>query len=523
MGGYQLHRHELSIAIVLLLVLLALRINKGVDTWRKAAKNAAVDQYKDVHTEEMLKKWVTTQYCKADKTILCPEEEDAPTTISCYTAFDPPVRFVLDLTAASKEEDTIEKHCSIRKLIEHTHWSDKASAKELEKDELITYFVAHLLDQVRIKSADYFRADDGSILEYEQSRLIESTLASILHLFTSPIQVSKEDGKTISTIATEYEITEKVWTREEILSMYHEAVLWHTQHKRHGHASAGAALRLSRQQPSFLFKFLPLVTEQIQNLELDSTMDSKYQRLYPFLPKLGSSPTISLDSANPQFDQCLWSHYEEHILITEDCALALETAPLKMRDLDWEGSGNYALLLVYIYNCFSSVFALWMLSRAWSKPDKRKTSGYAASAAAQEEETEVLAISNRSLKALSNRSLKATSSRALTSSSNVDAEDVGERKSDQIRRVKCISLSYLGLTIVIALVSSCTSEKLQLSDFWDGILCVVVAYVCLHPVSLGVLKQSTTAEVGDKRLQLLLDPTQNKHYKKFASIEFEAC
>lgn len=518
MRAYQLHKHELSIALVLLFVLLTLRINKGVENWRKAEKNDAADQYQNVHTEEMLKKWVTTQYCKTDKAILCPAEEEeasSPSTSLCYTAFDPPVRFVLDLTV-NDQDKTTGNNCSIRELIKQTHWSDKASAKDLEKDELITYFVAHLLDQIRSKSSELFRADDGSILEYEQSRLIESTLASILHFFTSSI--SQEGEITISTRATKYGIADKVWTRDKMLLIYHEAVLWHTQHKRHGHASEGAALRLSRQQPSFLFKFLPLVTEQIQNLELDNTLDSKYQKLYPFA-KLGSSSTISLDSENPQSDLCLWSHYDERTLITEDCALALETAPLKMRDLNWEGDGNYSLLLVYIYNCFSCAFALWMLSLAWSNP---KNSGYDASVAAQVEETEVLAVSNRSLKPRSNRSLKATSTRTLTPLAASAVEDVGERKSDQIRRVKWISLVFLGLTLLIALVSSCASETIQFSDFWDGMLSVMVAFLCLQPVSLGVLKQSKTVEVQDKRL-LLLDPTQNKHYKKFASIEFEAC
>lgn len=494
MGAHLLHKNEWCLVLVLLVILLSFRIDTAVKNWRTRAKTGEEqDYYKNAHQVELVKEWVTSQYCKTDLEILCPEELSSS---SCYAAFDPPLRFALDLS--SDEKDKTIENCSIRELIDHTKWTDKEDVNDLKEDELLTYFIAHILDQVRSKSGQYFRAEDRSIQEYEQSRLIESTLASVAHLFASPTKVDK-DGRTVSTTATEYGITKRVWTREETIALMHEAVFWHTHHKRHGSSSAGAAAHLSRQQPSFLFKFLPLVKEQIQNLELDDALDSRYQKLYPF-PKLLSPDTITLDSDRPQSDQCLWSHFEAGSLISQDCMLALETAPLKIRDLDWEG--DFSLLLIHIYTCFSGAFALWLISRTRRRHDTRRSDG-----GGSPQEMEVQAISNRSLKAISNRSLQAIA----------EAE---ERKTDQIRRAKWTGVAYLGFSMLLACVSSSKSETIQFSDFMDGMCLVLLGFlISLTPIlTLGSRNQSMVT--ADEKRKMLLDPAKNKHYKKLNSIEF---
>lgn len=502
MGGYQLHKNEWSVALVCLLILASFRINGTIRIERTKAKiEDDTGIYKNAHQVELVKEWVTSQYCKTDLEILCPDEI---LSSSCYGAFDPPLRFAMDLSTEEKKSTT--KNCSMRELIDHTKWTDKKDANDLKDNELLTYFVAHILDQVRTKSSEYFRAEDRSIQEFEQSRLIESTLTSMIHLFSSPTQLSNE-GQTLATTATEYGISHRVWTREEIISSMHEAVLWHTHHKRHGSSVSGAALRLSRQQPSFVFKYLPLVKEQIQFLEVDDGLETRYRKLYPF-PKL-ISEAITLDSDRPQSDRCLWSHYEEGSLISQDCMLALETAPLKIRELDWEG--NYFMMLIHIYTCFSGAFALWMLGRIRKRQDARKRIIISP-------EMDVQPISGRSLGSVSSRSTKAVSSRSLIS---VEGDDEGEeRKSDQIRRVKWICVGYLGFSLLLATASSAGSETIQFSDFLDGMCLVLLGFLWLRPAVLT----SCRTNVDEKRRALLSDPTQNRHYKKWASsVDFDSC
>ena len=475
MGAFLLHRNEWIVALVALLGLLLLRIDSGVKNARARAKfENDPSFYKDAHQTEMIKEWVTSQYCKQDLDILCPTPMEEG---SCRAAFTPPMRFVLDLDDTTQDTQNYNHHnCSMAYLIGHTEWKDRASITDSDEtdDDTLIYFIAHLLEQVRTKSAKHFRAEDRSILEFEQSRLIGSVLASAIDLFSSPTKVN-EEGQTLATKATDFELTQHLWTRGEVISFMHDAVLWHTHHQRHGHTSNGAAARVSRQMPSFVFKFLPLVKEQIQELETDTALTTRLQKLY----SSHGHGQLSLYQDRPESDQCLWSHYEEDSLISQDCMLALETAPLKMRDLDWEGT--FSFVLIHIFTWFSAAYMLWMLGYLRRKPTN--------------------ASSTNTMKAVCT-----PQGMDVDYYSTMDfSSDLCNSLDEQIRTTQKISLIYLVVSCLVGWASSCSSETIQFSDFLDGMCMTLVGFLSLY--------LSPSSKVSGRS-----QANRDRHYKKRSSL-----
>lgn len=488
MGSFLLHRYEWVLALVSLLVLLSLRIDSGIKTAKTRAKYEDDPTYfKDAHQTNMIKEWVTSQYCKIDLDILCQETFFWQEGGSCQAAFNPPLRFVLDLddNNNAKDSSSNNNNCSMASLISHTDWKERDSITDSDEDDTLIYFIAHLLEQVRTKSAKHFRAADRSISEFEQSRLIGIVLASLIDLFSTPTKLNTE-GKTIATKATEFELTHHLWARGEVVSFVHDAVQFHTHHKRHGHSSEGAALRVSRQMPSFVFKFLPLVKEQIMELEMDAGLTTRLEKLYAFPQALESRQDLALHQDRPESDQCLWKHYEEDSLISQDCMLALETAPLKIRDLDWEGT--FSFVLIQIFTWLSGAYMLWMVSHL-----RRKTFA-------------TRPLSARSMMAKSSRSILDVDYYSATDSS---ADVQWALKEEQTRARQKVCLGYLFLSCLIGWASSSSSETIQWSDFMDGISMALVGFISLH------YRGPTPVIVGTSgRSQASLD----RHYKKRASL-----
>jgi hypothetical protein len=486
MGDYLLHKNEWWVAFLLFLLSLSCRLDKAIRSERR--KNQGDDtMYKHAHQSELVKEWVTSQYCKADLEILCPSR--APIN-RCQEPFDPPLRWVLDLPGNAYGTDS-PSGCALKGLLSHVKWTEQESIEELEDDEQLTYFIAYVLGQIRNKSTVRFRADDRSVLEFEQSRLVEATLMSILHLFASSTK-GDEQGTTESTKAVNYGITKRVWSRAEVISLMHEACLWHTHHKRHGSSSvAGAALRLSRQQPSFVFKYLPIVKEEIHALESDPESEAKFRIQYP--STTFGSETISLaQNDNPHAYRCLWSHFYQGTLISQDCTLALETAPGKIRELDWEG--KYLLLLVRIYNFFSAAFALW----AWAR--------------LRHNHRDVLKRRKSDLIEITPTGVEVVSSTVILQMDSAADSQYGETRIERIRKTKRLCFVHVTVSCIVGFVSSTASDTVQFADFLDGICIVLLGLVSLnHPTLVPQANPGCSIDMEKRQRQL--------HYKKLASLD----
>jgi hypothetical protein len=483
MGDHVLHKNEWCVTFLLFLLALSCRLDNAVRSERRRNQGDQV-LYKHAHQADLVKEWVTTQYCKTDLDILCPNKVPAN---RCQEAFDPPLRWVLDHPGNIYGMET-PSICSLKGLLSHVKWTEHESIDELEDGEQLTYFIAYVIDQVRNKSTEHFRAEDRSVLEFEQSRLIEATLTSILHLFASATKVDKQ-GKTESTKAVDYEMTTRVWSRAEVISLMHEACLWHTHHKRHGSSSvAGAALRLSRQQPSFVFKYLPLVKEEIHALESDPESEARFRIQYP--STMFGTETISLaQDDNPRSYHCLWSHFAQRTLLSHDCTLALETAPGKIRELDWEG--NYSLLLVRIYTFLSAAFALWAWARL--RQNHRDT--------LKRRKSDLIEITPSGVEIVS-------TSVTLQFDSTVDNQ-YGDTRMDRIRKTKRLCLVHVALSCVVAVASSTASDTVHFSDFLDGICIVLLGLLSLSHVPL--VSPGSSIDMEKRQRQL--------HYKKLSSLD----
>lgn len=488
-----------------LLGLLSVRIENGVKTARSRSKYEQDPVYRDAHQAKLIKQWVTSQYCKTDLEILCPEPVSEH---SCQAAFTPPMQFVLDMN--SQQQDIHQRYtnnCSLAYLIRHTAWKDRESITDSDKDDTLIYFIAHLLEQIRTISLKYFRAPDQSILEYEQSRLIGGVLASVLDMFSTPTKTDSA-GQTIATKATEFHITHHIWTRGEIINLIHEAVFWHTHHKRDGHTANGAALRVSRQMPSFVFKFLPLVKEQILDLETDTKLTSRLDKLYTRPMK-----ELSLNADRPESDKCLWAHYEEESLISQDCMLALETAPLKIRDLDWEGS--FLFVLVHIFTWFSAAYMLWMMSFF-----RQAKSCYSSTTPPVSSSQLLCGNSNTSSPVSSPQLLRkpllqTNITPPVSSSRIMDVNHYSTKTNassdsycEQIRRAKKYCSAYLILSCIVGWISSRASETIQFIDFFDGICMALTGFLSLHFAAA-------------KSLQSNQWKSRAFHYKKRASLPLD--
>ncbi|CAB9530952.1 expressed unknown protein [Seminavis robusta] len=482
MGAHLLHRYEWFAAFLLFLLAFTCRLEQVVKSERRRTRSDD-ELYKNAHQVELVKEWVTSQYCKTDLEILCPV---ALTTNLCYGAFDPPLRFVLDQPA-----DWAPSSCSLKDLLLHVKWDEQESINELEDREQLTYFIAHVLNQIRTKSAKYFRGEDRNIQEFEQSKLIENVLTSIVHMFSSPTRVDKE-GKTESTKAVDFDMTGRVWSRDEVISSMHEACLWHTHHKRHGSSSvAGAALRLSRQQPSFVFKFLPLVKEQIQSLEDDPAAEARFHMLYPSTLFGSESFSLAQQDDNPRSDACLWSHFDQRTLISQDCATALETAPGKIRDLDWEGT--YSLLLIHIYTFFTVSFVLW----SWSRLRRQQRDKMVL----KRRRSDLIEITPSGVEVLS------------AGTGDYTSTTYGDTRIEHIRKTKRLLLVYLLVSCLAAFAISAASETIQFADFLDGICVLLLGLVSLSfaPLVAQSPPNYVCSDV-DKRQRIGL-------YKKQASLD----
>jgi hypothetical protein len=487
MGDHLLHKNEWCVALLLFLLALSCRLDKAVRSERRRNQGDEA-LYKHAHQAELVKEWVTSQYCKKDLDILCPSR--VPTN-RCQDAFDPPVQWVLDFPGNVYSMET-PSSCSLKSLLSHVKWTEQESIEELEDDEQLTYFIAYILTQIRNKSTEHFRSEDRSVLEFEQSRLVEATLTSILHLFASATKVDKQ-GRTLSTKAVDYEITTRVWSRAEVISLMHEACLWHTHHKRHGSSSvAGAALRLSRQQPSFVFMYLPVVKEEIQALESDPESLARFRIQYP--STMFGTEAISLaQDDNPRSYRCLWSHFDQGTLISQDCTLALETAPGKIRELDWEG--NYSLLWVRIYTFFSAAFALW----AWAclRQNHRDTF--------KRRKSDLIEITPLGVEIVS-------TAVTLQLDSTADG-NYGDTRMERIRKTKRLCLIHVAASCIVGVASSTVSDTVQLSDFLDGICIVLLGFVSLNHTAALVTQGTQDSLIDTERRQRQL------HYKKLASLD----
>lgn len=505
MGVFLLHRQEWTLVLVVLLGLLYLRVGSAVKNARSRAKFEHDPIFKDAHQTELIKEWITKQYCKQDLEILCPKtfliEANDSVTSSCLAAFTPPLQFVLDLDEGST---ALQKNCSMANLISQTHWSNQATITDSNKDDTLVSFVAHALEQVRAKAIKHFRSTDGSIDEFEQSHLIGSVLASVVDLFSSPTRQGLRGGKgvngggkTLSTRATDFGLTGNIWTRSEVIQCLHDAVAWQTRLKRHGQTSIGAAARVSRQMPSFVFKFLTLVNEQILELETDMVLTSRIQKLYP-VPQKEQLQTLS-DSQNhsrqkhipisqdhPRSDQCLWSHYEADSLISQDCISALETAPLRMRDLDWEGT--FSFMMIHVFTWFSATYMIWMLSHLLAQNEAvANTNEFCSTQHGVDIDCHYTLSSNRGVIGISQKRQYA---------------------EQQIHTMQKVCLVYLIFSCLVGWVSSRSSETILFSDFLDGICMTLVGFVSLHHTCSLKLPQQSRNIPRDR----------DRHYKKLASL-----
>lgn len=473
MGVFLVHSKEWAAILILLIVLVSTRINNVVEESKIRAKNTEEDAlYKDAHQAALVKEWVTSQYCKTDIDILCPEE--VPTKDSCYAAFDPPLLFVLDLTENSKEKQPT--NCEMKNLFKELWEEHHENVEEINQDDLLTSLIAHVMRQVRTKSAQYFRAEDRSILEFEQSRLIELSLASFLDLFSSPTK-QEAGGKIIATKATEFGLTKHIWSRDEVVLIMDDAVMYHTHHQRHGSSEAGAAGRLSRQQPSFVFKFLPLVKEQIENLQYDSATERKLRKLYP-IPELDGTAEemLALDEDPPEMDHCLKRHYEEGSLISGDCILALDTAPLKIRDLDWEG--DFFMVLIHIYTGLSAAFLLVVLSRLRSS---------------------TTTVRDQVDSPIQDAIIGTASMDMALSNATTASKDNAASHGDRIRKMQKVCVVYVTLSCLVGIASSYTSQTIRFSDFIDGLCLALIGFLSLSLVPMTQDGDSSSIAMPAKR------------------------
>jgi len=526
--AFLFHRNEWSVAFVILIVFLSVRLDKAVENARARVKlDDELTYFKKTHQAERIKEWVTSQYCKADLEILCPPAIPLLNSVStCDLAFDPPLRFVLDLpettqglrSTNSNNNPTVESGCPLTELIKHSNWHDHDTINEFSADDVLTYFIAHVLEQVRSKSVKYFRSEkDRSIEEFEQSRLIESALASVTNLFSLPTKFDDE-GNGLSTKAIDLKMTNKMWSRNEVISLMHDAVLWHTHHRRNGSTEAGAALRVSRQMPSFVFKFLPLVKEQIQNLELDDTTQLRVQRLYSTeqsAPLIGKTSPHSVVKDKQQLleeaelsaaDQCLWAHYEEGCLISHDCMLALETAPLKSEDAAGR-TYDLPLILVHLYTFFSAALMLWTVARLLEQEGSRFVE--------TPPEMEIPFMKHR------HSSSSSGSNNNNNNHKSTKHEDPEEVSRERIRTMQKACLGYLATSSSIGLAAHYWVPSLQFSDFLDGLCLGLLGFLSLHVVPY----KSPYGQCGnvhkrhEKSGHSLDRPPTDRHYKKRASME----
>ena len=203
--------------------------------------------------------------------------------------------------------------------------------------------------------------------------------------------------------------------------------------------------------------------------------------------------TISLtQDDNPHSHGCLWSHFDQGTLISQDCMLALEAAPGKVRELDWEG--KYSLLLVHIYTFLSVALVLSILAHVRKQHRsalKRRVSDF-------------IEITPSGVEVLSNYD-------ALQRYPLDDNAAYGDTRIERICKTKRLCLVYLAVSCVVGLVSSTASETVHFSDFLDGLCVVLLGFLALNFLPLAAPATPSSCNDIDKRHWI--------HYKKLSSLD----
>lgn len=291
----------------------------------------------------------TYESCAADLNLMCARPVET-NSIFCARAFaDTPLWLLLGLASHPSES----QNCTLERLA-------KADAPRLlfTEDEKTTKFKDHETQVILSLMADslnfvwravnsYFFAQSrpgsgtsNTSLE-DQDRKVQWLLANVVDFFASD-----GAGHGSKSKAMRRGIITGAWTRDELKELYR----WSVQYK-HSHK-----IRFSADMSEEIYyrKFLPWVSEAIEDLEA-----LPLQSLAGIRAHAGIKQAYHIFADEYQ-ELCLYPHYAAGSLITDNCAQAMDAAPAKLRELELEAPGEFALF-THAYAFFGNFFCFLML------------------------------------------------------------------------------------------------------------------------------------------------------------------
>jgi hypothetical protein len=336
---YLLHPQEWKLGVFLLLLLggAYLHVQTSVPDgttqdsgWFLLAKSTA-----DVRAH------LTYNYCRADVDLMCAHPEDTQRIVCAGYFADTPLWNSLGLPSWPYDSEI----CTLKSLAQNAPSllfteADKAKFKD-DETQVLLRLMALSLRLMWLNVGQYFDGhlqiltsitpSSSSSLE-EQDRMVRWVLANVVDFFAS-------DGAGRASKAMRRGVTTRAWTRDELKELYR----WTVQYK-HAHKIVG----LSADKGEVLYnKFLPRVSEAIEELEPLAPSPS----LAEHTSNTSSSSEIRTHTNIKQVyhifyeeyqDMCLYPHYADGTLITNNCARAMEAAPAKLRELELEEGGDFA-------------------------------------------------------------------------------------------------------------------------------------------------------------------------------------